>query len=299
MLFSIFITIPTIVSYSQDVDEIISDNPPWILYKRGLFEYRNREFGTALRYFRGALRKKSPYPEAEYGIGLIFQEEGEYELAIKQYKKALEHKGKLYISSLEYDILGQLAQVYGLGEKYNRYEETLNKIIDRNAYFSEHANSNLLNRYKSILSEEGLNKLLILYRIEEKYPSSSVSQLGIFYYRTGRYNAAAEYLCTSVITNLTEIIQELMVLDPEFEFETVKEVLNRSQGKYKITRYIEESGFFMNLYYLANSMYALQELESAKNLWQIVRNYNDGTWGRRAENQIRSPIMEPLLDEYK
>ena len=82
----VFILLLTLITlfpvYAQDYSK-----PEWILYRKGINLYNSKNYSEAFNYFREASRKRD-FPEAEYYIGRIFENEGEQTLALKQYERA-------------------------------------------------------------------------------------------------------------------------------------------------------------------------------------------------------------------
>ena len=64
--------------------------PGWVLYEKGLSLYEKGELGLALEYLNLSAKEGVLTPEAIYGIGRIYEEEGDYLLAEMRYKEALE-----------------------------------------------------------------------------------------------------------------------------------------------------------------------------------------------------------------
>ncbi len=90
----ILLLIFTIPLYSQDADEA-----EWILYRKGINYYNSKDFSEAFKYFREAAVKRD-FPEAEYYIGRIFENEGEFSLALKQYERAENFSTSLFTNHL-------------------------------------------------------------------------------------------------------------------------------------------------------------------------------------------------------
>ena len=91
-------------AYAQE--EGVYELPAWLVLEYGKKAFQERELGIALRYAREALEKKAGfYPEAEILIGDVFAAEGNLQLAVSQYTKALEDSRQLYILQEKYHIL--------------------------------------------------------------------------------------------------------------------------------------------------------------------------------------------------
>ncbi|MEW5815826.1 MAG: hypothetical protein AB1798_10595 [Spirochaetota bacterium] len=281
--------------FSEDTDEF--DFPPWILLEKGKKAYHDREFGTAIRYFRTAIQKEGEFPEAEMWVGAVFEEEGEYILAEKQYLKALEIKKLLYIPEDEYTILYKLTEIYRNSNQYKKMEDTLISLLSKDEIVSGDAYASLRLAYVRTLKEKGLNKLVELYRHNNVKTQDAHSQLGIFYYRTGRYGNATLNLLFTVLTVFSVCIDELRKFDPDYTFSNTEDFLEISLKEPRLKEFIEVGGFFKNLYYLGSSLSAEGELLSARYLWRIVATYATAAfWKDRAQRQMKAPFVEPLIE---
>ena len=114
-------------AYSQPVDD--QGLPGWVLYEKGLFLYEQGKLDQALEYFNLSAKSGSLTPEANYSIGRIYEEEGDYLLAEKQYDKALEDARFLYIPEQKWSIYYSLAGIYLNRDEYDRYEQMLLSVL--------------------------------------------------------------------------------------------------------------------------------------------------------------------------
>ena len=113
--------------YSQDINEA-----EWILYRKGINFYNSRNFSEAFKYFREAAVKRD-FPEAEYYIGRIFENEGEFTLALKQYERAESFSSSLFTDSFINIIKIHKAEVFKKLNNHNKYEEILISLIKKSA----------------------------------------------------------------------------------------------------------------------------------------------------------------------
>ncbi len=277
-------------------EEIVnSDNiPAWILVEQGKKAFREDEFGIALRYFREAIEKEGVFPEAEYRIGNVFEKEQELALAVKQYEKTLSMENALYIPEERYTILYNLAFVYEKTEKYKQYEDTLLQIIADDTLFSARENETFRSALYNNMVENGLDKLLILYRLESDFSLEALKLLGVYYYKSGRYNRAIHHFLFPLITVFSNCIDELRKKDPDYEFEETEECLRLIMREERLRNYVEKTELFKIIYYLAASLFAEGYLQRAESLWRYVVEWSmTETWRNRAEAQLSQPYIEP------
>ncbi len=197
--------------YAQDTKEqelldyieqaYITDKPSWLLLERGRQAFELGEYGLASRVFREVIEKDKISPDAEFWLARIFEKQGEYILAEKQYNRALENSNDFYIPEQKFSVLYRLADIYRKTDQYGKYEKTLNEIIDSDEDRLEIFN--LQYAMMDIIKKADINKLLELYRYDKDKSNRAFSELGIFYYKTGRYNEAEVNLVLPVVVTAT------------------------------------------------------------------------------------------------
>ncbi len=270
-----------------------SGDPAWVLLERGKAEFSRREYGEALSLFRQAVGRRDPYPEAELLIGMVFEQEGNYPLAELQYGKVWDQRELLEVPEMRYDVLRRLSGIYLTRRQFNRYEETLLQIVKDDRRY---AAGTLPDRFVRTLGEQGLDKLLELYRIEPDFAADAQSDLGYFYYLNGRYAAAVRLLTFSGVKNLSRIIDSIRSREPDFEYRGIREALASGYRYPEIERFILSTQVYRTLFYLADSLYGDGSRRAAEALWNLLaRERRAGEWAARAERQLVKPNLEPFL----
>lgn len=294
----IFLFFLCITAWNPGAQEVDFDAmPEWLILEKGKLLYRTKDYGMAIRFFREAKGRRSVYPEAEYWIGAVFEAENEYQLAEIQYKKAYDGKNYLEIPAEALKILFKLVDIYDRQQHYNQYEETLKTIIDRNEDFTHPRTGISANALHRTLTQNGLDKLLELYRFKDDGTLSAFYQLGVFLYRTGRYNEAILHLTFSTVMTFTSIIDFLIEKDPEYRYESIEAVIEKLSENKTLSEFVLDIDLFGQLYYLASSLHEETIDDQARSMWGIVTNHGTyGNWANRAARQLQSPFTEPLLE---
>jgi tetratricopeptide (TPR) repeat protein len=294
------------------------NNPSWILFEQGQRAYREGDFGGALRLFQQAAEKEAVYPEAEFWIGIVYEKEGQPELAERQYKKALEMSRALYVPEDRYTILYRLSDIYKTTGRFKDYEDTLLMILDLEMTAdpgrirNEHA-------WCSTMTEQGFDKLLYLYRLKLTYSYRAASELGVYYYKKKDYRASFLKNLMTVMTGYTVTVETILRRDPDFEFPATRQdlmaldedwyyrsletperpfsgalyLLDRSAGDPSIAAYLSDSGFYQSFYYLGMSLYALGHKEISREVFDVLRNVDTaGVWKNRARDQYVNPRID-------
>jgi tetratricopeptide (TPR) repeat protein len=288
ILFSIAGALTPVPSTAQEMDEVdptILEHPQWLILEYGKRAMEEGEFGVALRYIREALSKEPILPEAEMLIGDIFFEEGNLALAEQQYKKALDQSHQLYILDQRYTILEKLAGLYRvMPDSDDEYRETLTRIVLEDADFNAALESPLGDRYLQILSEEGFDYLITLYRLDSHAELIAHHNLGILYHAEGDYRLSTLHFLFTVLTVFSKSIEELQFHDPDYIYEDAREFFRRSERFELITDYFSDTMLYLNLYYLADSLVRLMPergRESSLDIFRLVENLADTDQVRR------------------
>ena len=194
-----------------------SDLPGWVLYEEGLSLYDQGKLDQALEYFSLSAGAGDLTPEAAYHIGRIYEEEGDYLLAEKQYEKALEDSRFLYIPEQKWQIRYSLAEVYLNRKEFDRYEQLLLSVFDEEMIRDEET-IRREHAYVQMLKESGMDKFLLLFRMKLTYSLEAASQLGVFYSREGAWKSSLIKNLYTVLSFYSGGIDYLIERYPGFSF---------------------------------------------------------------------------------
>ena len=258
--------------------------PEWVLYRKGINYYDRTKFSEAFKYFREASRTRD-FPEAEYYLGRIFENEGEFSLALKQYERAEEFSENLFVSSFSNEITLKKADVYKKLKKYNLYQETLEKLIKKLAEEKK------VSRYMSLLPEKlpgsGLDKLFYYYRVEGDeliYPSG---ELGVYFFQLSQDNNVIRYLTPSIIIIMSKVFDILKGYYSDYTFENLEKFISDAENFSDTAGYISDSQFYKYLFYLSLSLHNTGETDESYKLLKIVCD-NSGKYRDLSDRIIRN-----------
>jgi len=262
----VFILLLTLITlfpvYTQDYSK-----PEWILYRKGINLYNSKNFSEAFNYFREASRKRD-FPEAEYYIGRIFENEGEQTLALKQYERAESFKDSLFTETFYNKIIIQKAEIYRDLNKHNLYQETLASLIKRLA------EEKRISRYMSLLPERivktGLDKLFFYYRLDGDEIIYPCGELGVYYFSLSQDNNVIRYLTPSVTAIMSKIFLIFRDYDPEYAYNNLEKFLSDAENSENTGKYLESSYFYKYLFYLSLSLHNTGETDEAYRLLNII-----------------------------
>jgi tetratricopeptide (TPR) repeat protein len=280
----------------------ISNEPAWISYQKGVYEYSRGEYGKALFYFREALNRNPVMPEAEMAIGDVYMTQGEYVIAEKQYTKAYEEHRVFSIPNQKYTVLYKLADLYERWNKYDKMEAELLTIVKDSEVFTGEKYAFFKRKLQESYLTKGINRMVKLYRLEDTFATRAHLKLAVFYYKTGRYYPAFENSLFGVLTIISQGIEELKAWIPDYpenaqypEFD-LKVFLELGYSYPSVRDYLEEMRIFEQLYYLAAISYVQGNTQRSSNIWGIIAaDPHSGNAGELSKSQIKNPRIAPLL----
>jgi tetratricopeptide (TPR) repeat protein len=278
---------------------IYAQNPPnqnWLLFEQGNAASARREFGLALRLYEEAVLKAGTFPEAEIAIGDIYLEEGEIDLALAQYEKAYKLRNAFYIPEMQYSTLYKIAHLYETKGLYKQMEDKLSQIVRDDKRFVDTKTSMLKTQVERNFYGRGLDRVLVLYKYQDTFSAAAHSQLGWFYYRTGRYSQSVSQLLYSTIYRVSEIEGYLSERNIDYQYSTLTDLLAAIANSPDLIRYANDSQLFRDLYYLASSAYVSGYPEKASSIWKsLAASPIAAGFQSLSQKQLKSPFTEPLL----
>ncbi len=278
------------ISWAQEA------RPDWLVLETGKIAFEKGEYGQAMRIFRSVLEQDRISPEAHYWIGRIFEEEGEYSLAEEQYRRALEFRRQLYVMDYEIRIRERLARLYKEKGDYAEFEKALTEILLMDVDYSSRESEAMRAAMIRILTDQGLEKVVELYRLDKAEYFLANAELGLFYYRTGRYMDAVRHLLSGGLTVISRTIRHLEVRRPFLEYTGLTDLFRNAMDEEEGAEYLEKSRIDALLYYLGASLYAAGELGSFRQVMELVRDAFPGSvWRSRAIAQLADPSIEPVI----
>jgi len=127
--------------------------------------------------------------EEHNDLGVIYEREGKYDLAIREYRRAASADGELVVPLVN---LGNAYQKKGDNDKAEKYYK---KALKKDKHNIEAAN-NLANLYIETGRDygEALEILLAATGTQSPIPAYSLDTLGVLYSKTGNFGKAKESL---------------------------------------------------------------------------------------------------------
>ncbi len=248
-------------------------------------------FADSVASLRREIGRLGSFPEAEYWIGLVFMQEGEYALARIQFERAVAMADSYRVPDDRFTVLYELSSVYRTEGRMRDCESALLAVADADPLFADGSKDYLRARMMETLTEPGsragFDKFISLYRIKSPFALRAFDELGTFYLESNRDDRALLYLAAAVDIVCGNIIESVSSDDPGFVFETVAGLLETALRKPAIVAYAESVDLFRLLYRLGEALERKNAAGTARTVYAIVADGRGaGVWGNRARNKL-------------
>ena len=267
------------------------ENPLWVQFQEAKELFHNGEFQESLDFFVNTTKSETPYPEAEYMIGLIYLEEGELAIAKEQILKAIDLSIYLEVPQDLLSYKYKLSEIYLYLEDYQNYISTLKDIIggdniDINDIRDQKA-------YYDTLITSGFDRLLHLYRKDADNVLNARVFLGYYYNSIGEYKKSVNYLLTPMLALITQVINDNIKEDREYIYTSMTEFFNEVKENKRAITYFKEHDFYKLMYFLAESLYGLEYVQQGNDIWTLLANSSvDSMWVTKSKRQLLNPTLE-------
>lgn len=265
------------------------ERPAWLALEQGHRSFDQGAFGDALRSYQSALAEAGIMPEAELGIARVYAAQADDVLAIRFYRQTLEQEDQFDLPELAHIARYELAEIYRRQRRPEAYEETLLQVVAEDALFTDPEEEATRDQMRDVLLSEGLDRLLVLYRLQELFSTEAHQRLAEHYVEGGR-DIALEHAMFAVVKILSEAISVYRERYFDYEFESVVEFHRRLERQPLIREYLQDAGLYRSLYYLARSVENYQPRSGvAREIMATIVALGEsaGPWAGRAQRFLQ------------
>ncbi len=283
------------ISVISDYNDHI-ERPSWVIYHSGVQALSQRKLKEALLLFRQAIALRSPYPEAETGIGIVHESEGLISLAKLQYLKVLQQKQFLYVSEDELMVRYRLARIYNFEGNNRQYEEMLLRITETDPLWADQKNRSTLLAMRQILLNEGFDRLALLYRNDKIATLDANVQLGRHYLLNGNYDRALDHLMLANLQLTGEIVRRLLEYDRTYLFRTVEDLILDVSALSEISEFIVDNDWHGTMYSLGVSLIGVSPISNSwSEILELLTRISNNKWAELARQKLDNPIVDPII----
>ncbi|MCL2139797.1 MAG: hypothetical protein FWH41_09765 [Treponema sp.] len=257
------------------------------------------KFNNSAKAALAALGSLKEFPEAERCLGDVYLIEGELDLALRQFQKALALNNSGDAPDMETELLYKIAEIRRTRQEYNEMERTLLAILKKDRLWSsiaEKVNNNevpfILQAMNRTLINNGINQFITQYRYKNDESAEAHRLLGFYYCLSGRPRAQEHLMFAFLIQN-TVIIEELTLQRFDFTYTRHDALIAEINRSPLLSDYAAKNEYFKTAYYLGASLYGNGNTASAREIWNFLSTFSAaGEWRNRAIAQLRSPHNE-------
>lgn len=217
--------------------------PGWVLYERGERARREGRLAEALRRYSEALRVRPVYPEAQLGTARVYRAGGDGLLAERYYRRAVEQAAALAIPDEVFRIESELAGLLRDGNRQDEAIAILQRLTARDPIFGRRDNLGQRDAMVALLFSGGLDRVLVLYRLNFPQALDAHKQLGDYYLsfpQPEAYERAAEHLLFAVVEVTSRAIRAVIERDVGYEFATLQSFLNVARTYPEVNAYLRK-----------------------------------------------------------
>ena len=273
-------------------------DPAWLRIARADKLSDDGAYGLAMQLYRGALALEPANPEALFGLAKAFKAVGDYPIAEEYLQETLAAADRLFVPAMLYEVNYELADLFRVQRRFSDYQETLFRVIAL-ADAGPVAPRTITvpgGTLQNAFLDSGLDRLLLLYRLEEDGAIRARGELCQLLVGLGRYDAAVEYGLVAVVQQLSTLIEAVMARDPTYVYQSVRRALGAGETYPETREYLTATTLYRNLYYLGSALYSGGAQQPALSVWSLLSALPRAErWADRARIQLGDPQQEPLL----
>jgi hypothetical protein len=146
-----------------------------------------------------------------------------------------------------------------------------------------------------VFRQDGIDRVLVLYRMAGALTARAHSGLAWYYARAGRPAEAVEHALFSIVIVLSRAIDEFRSQQPSFRFEGVSPFLSLAAREADIGEYLAGGTLPADIYSLGVALQALGDAEGAVRAWHLLAGSPLESAARDlADRQLARPFPERL-----
>lgn len=265
------------------------ERPAWLALEEGDRYFDQGAFGDALRSYQSALAEAGIMPEAEVGMARVYAAQADDLLAIRFYREALEQEQQFDVPEEAHRARYELAEIYRRQRRPEAYEELLLQVVADDTLFSDPEEETTRTQMRELLLSEGVDRLLLLYRLQEPFSTEAHQRLAEHYVDAGR-GVAMDHAMFAVVKILSEAISVYRERYFDYEFQSVVEFHRRLSRQPLIREYLQASELYRTIYYLGRAVALYQPRSGvAREIMEILVELGEvaGPWAGRAQRSLQ------------
>ena len=275
-----------------------SSDPAWLRIQRADKLAADGDYGIAIQLYREAVTLDPGSPEALFGLARAFKSVNDYPIAEEYLLEAVAAADDLMVPAVRYEMNYELAHLYLVQRRFADYERVLFQTVTLAAGepVTQRTVDVPADTLQTVFADNGLDRVLVLYRLEEDGGTRARGELAELLVGLGRYDEATEQALVATTQQLSTVIEAVIERDPGYEYQTVLDALTNAEIYPETRAYLADTSLYHNLYFFGSALYSGGNSEAARSVWRLLPALpRAGKWSDQAGIQIADPQPEPLL----
>lgn len=219
------------------------------------------------------LKTQSVYPESDYLTGRIYELEGEVDLALNYYQKALDNYEVMDIPEERFTVLYRMADLALFSGKTGLMENYLLRIVSEDSVYSqtEPLTPMLSAMLRSLHTEKTVDKFFLLYRHDYFKGLRAYQKLAEFYYNTeGLANKALTAAVLSSIICVTQLANSYSAYDFSWSYSSLTDLFIQIGKKNELKEWARSADVWDSFLLFGTILVKSDMKEQGRQLWTIV-----------------------------
>lgn len=236
--------------------------PAWLAFEQAEAVARpgsDRDPAQALRLYAQALAQAGRFPEANLGIARIYREAGDFGQAERHYQRSLQEAEFLQIPAQRFEIRLELAEMYRESGNTEGYRNQILTILQNDPVFAQRDTGRQRRAMQERLLEDGLNRVLVLYRLDAPETLEAHLHRAEELERSARAEdreTARDHLMFAVVEIAGRAVDAIFRYEPDYQFSSIADLLITAARYPDVQAYLDDTGFISLLLRLASILEA-------------------------------------------
>jgi hypothetical protein len=218
-----------------------------------LENHPSSSFGESMSRLMDWLRGKTAYPEADVLSGMIYEAEGERQIAVTCYECAWTHREYLDVPSEKYEIAYRLADISKYGGRPGDQEKYLLLVLTDEPLFGVPGaeSPTLKAMIRSLDTEDTTEKFFRLYRYGNSFSLKACADLAALYRSMNRTDREFPPAVLSAVLSVTMLSSAVSARDFEYTYTSLGDLMERAGKNREIVAFAADNGLWNSFESLA------------------------------------------------
>lgn len=225
-------------------------------------------------------------PEVYVMMARILEIEGEFELAERNYKIALEQSVSFGSDTSIYEIYYFLIELYIRTDNREGLAKAFGELNSYNAFLNSDRGKTFINDIYASFRKNGLDKTMELYRRTGDSFLKSYRLAGDRYTESEDYESAIRYYLLHIVASLSVLMEEIPNVAYTDTGMSVESVLAEALRNDYMLRFMTSVDLFGTFYRMGEALYLSGDWQNAQNFFWLTARYSpEAEYREKASNK--------------